>query len=57
MSRGWHRRQAATVEEVTTYLKEAVELFLECAGPKEIRQRVRRQFLDQSGIPRSTFES
>ena len=31
--------QGATVEEATANLKEAVELFLECADPEEIRQR------------------
>jgi len=30
--------QGATVEEATANLKEAVELFLECADPEEIRQ-------------------
>jgi predicted RNase H-like HicB family nuclease len=32
--------QGATVEEATANLKEAVELFLECADPEEIRQRM-----------------
>ena len=32
--------QGATVEEATTNLKEAVELFLECADPEEIKQRL-----------------
>lgn len=32
--------QGATVEEATANLKEAVELFLECADPKEIDQRL-----------------
>ena len=31
--------QGATVEEATANLKEAVELFLECADPGEIEQR------------------
>ena len=31
--------QGATVEEATANLKEAVELFLECADPEEIRRR------------------
>ncbi len=31
--------QGTTVEEATADLKEAVELFLECADPAEIRQR------------------
>jgi len=32
--------QGATVEEATNNLKEAVELFLECADKKEIQQRL-----------------
>ena len=31
--------QGRTVEEATANLKEAVELFLECADPEEIRRR------------------
>ena len=31
--------QGATVEEATTNLREAVELFLECADPEEIARR------------------
>jgi predicted RNase H-like HicB family nuclease len=31
--------QGRTVEEATANLKEAVELFLECAGPEEIERR------------------
>ena len=31
--------QGATVEEATANLKEAVELFLECADPEEIGER------------------
>ena len=31
--------QGATVEEATANLKEAVELFLECADPEEVRRR------------------
>lgn len=31
--------QGATVEEATTNLKEAVELFLECADSEEIKRR------------------
>lgn len=31
--------QGATVEEATANLKEAVELFLECADPQEIKRR------------------
>lgn len=33
--------QGATVEEATANLKEAVELFLECADPQEIAERRR----------------
>jgi predicted RNase H-like HicB family nuclease len=32
--------QGGTVEEATTNLKEAVELFLECADPAEINRRL-----------------
>lgn len=32
--------QGTTVEEATANLKEAVELFLECADPEEIRRRL-----------------
>ena len=32
--------QGDTVEEATANLKEAVELFLECASPEEIRERM-----------------
>jgi predicted RNase H-like HicB family nuclease len=32
--------QGVTVEEATANLKEAVELFLECADPQEIKRRV-----------------
>jgi len=31
--------QGATVEEATANLKEAVELFLECADPEEVARR------------------
>jgi predicted RNase H-like HicB family nuclease len=31
--------QGRTVEEALANLKEAVELFLECAAPEEVRQR------------------
>ena len=33
--------QGATVEEATSNLREAVELFLECADPQEIKRRLR----------------
>jgi predicted RNase H-like HicB family nuclease len=33
--------QGATVEEATSNLREAVELFLECADPEEIKRRLR----------------
>ena len=32
--------QGATVEEATANLKEAIELFLECADPEEIQRRL-----------------
>jgi predicted RNase H-like HicB family nuclease len=32
--------QGATVEEATANLKEAVELFLECADPLEVKRRL-----------------
>lgn len=32
--------QGDTVEQATANLKEAVELFLECANPKEVRERL-----------------
>ena len=32
--------QGATIEEATANLKEAVELFLECADTKEIKRRL-----------------
>ena len=31
--------QGATIEEAKANLKEAVELFLECADPEEVRRR------------------
>ncbi len=33
--------QGNNVEEATTNLKEAVELFLECASPDEVKERLR----------------
>lgn len=33
--------QGATVEEATSNLREAVELFLECAEPEELKRRAR----------------
>ena len=35
--------QGATVEEATANLKEAVELFLECADPEEIKRRLKSE--------------
>jgi predicted RNase H-like HicB family nuclease len=32
--------QGSTVEEATANLKEAVELFLECADPEEVKRRL-----------------
>jgi predicted RNase H-like HicB family nuclease len=33
--------QGATVEEAAFNLREAIELFLECADPQEIKRRLR----------------
>jgi predicted RNase H-like HicB family nuclease len=35
--------QGATVEEATANLKEAVQLFLDCADPEELRRRIRSE--------------
>lgn len=35
--------QGATIEQATANLKEAVELFLECADPTEIAERQRSE--------------
>lgn len=35
--------QGATVEQATANLREAVELFLECADPAEVRSRLRTE--------------
>jgi predicted RNase H-like HicB family nuclease len=35
--------QGRTVEEALANLKEAVELFLECAAPEEVQQRYKRE--------------
>src|SRR2546427_8609262 len=35
--------QGATVEEATTNLREAIELFLECADPQEIKRRLKTE--------------
>ena len=37
--------QGPTVDEAIANLKEAVELFLECADPEELRQRLHREVL------------
>jgi len=37
--------QGPTVEQAIANLKEAVELFLECADAEEIRQRLHREIL------------
>ena len=37
--------QGTTVEEALANLKEAVELFLECADPQEIEQRLHSEIL------------
>lgn len=60
--------QGTTVEEATANLKEAVELFLECADSEEIKRRLHTQvfvtrfeaahgYRLRSGIPRAEFES
>ena len=36
--------QGTTVEDATANLKEAVELFLECADPEEVKRRVHTEF-------------
>ena len=33
--------QGSTVEEATAHLREAVQLFLECADPSEVEERLR----------------
>ena len=35
--------QGATVVEATTNLREAIELFLECADPQEIKRRLKTE--------------
>ena len=35
--------QGATVEEATANLREAVQLFLDCADPEELRRRIRSE--------------
>ena len=35
--------QGVTVEEATSNLREAVELFLECADPAEVKRRLRTE--------------
>lgn len=35
--------QGDTVEQATANLREAVELFLECADPEEVKQRLRSE--------------
>lgn len=37
--------QGPTVELAIANLKEAVELFLECADPEEVKQRLHREIL------------
>jgi len=36
--------QGATVEKAMVNLKEAVELFLECADPEEVQRRLHTEF-------------
>ncbi len=46
--------QGATVEEAKSNLKEAVELFLECAAPEEIQQRLHTDlFITQFEVMRA----
>jgi predicted RNase H-like HicB family nuclease len=46
--------QGATVEEARANLKEAVELFLECAGSREIKQRLHKDlFITQFEVVRA----
>ena len=42
--------QGATVEEATANLKEAVELFLECADPGEVKRRLHTEVFVTRGI-------
>jgi predicted RNase H-like HicB family nuclease len=35
--------QGSTVEEARTHLREAIELFFECADPGEVRSRLRSE--------------
>ena len=35
--------QGATVEEATANLREAIELFLECADPEEVKRRLQTE--------------
>ena len=55
--------QEATVEQAIANLKEAVELFLECADPDEIKQRLHSDILvtrfeaaHGSKVPRPVLE-
>lgn len=43
--------QGATVEEATANLKEAVELFLECADPREIEARQHSEIFEAEQHP------
>jgi predicted RNase H-like HicB family nuclease len=46
--------QGETIEAARDNLREALELFFECAPPAEVQQR---SIIRQSGVPRSEFES
>jgi len=49
--------QGDSIEEARDNLREAVELFLECASPVEIERRAFQEtYIRQSGVPRSEFE-
>lgn len=47
--------QGTTVEEATANLKEAVELFLECADPKEVQLRLHTEVFDQRNREQAPF--
>ncbi|MBI5331157.1 MAG: type II toxin-antitoxin system HicB family antitoxin [Betaproteobacteria bacterium] len=49
--------QGGNVAEARDNLHEAVELFLECADPAEVAQRLHGEvYITQSGIAKSEFE-
>jgi predicted RNase H-like HicB family nuclease len=48
--------QGDSIKEAKDNLKEALDLFFECASPEEIRTGTLLSIIRQSGIPRSEFE-